>query len=61
MSALCLQAAVTDVISSGSEVPKATMVSPIKRSDMPKYFAMAVAELTVSWLPPTIAAPPKIM
>ena len=46
-------AAVTVVINSGSEVPKATTESAIIRSDMPMAAAIVEAELTTSWLPPT--------
>lgn len=50
-SAFPFRAAVTDVTSSGSEVPSATIVSPINRSLIPKYRAIADAPLTAKSLP----------
>ena len=44
-------AAVTDVTSSGSEVPNATMVRPINLSLIPKTLAIAEAPLTAKSLP----------
>ena len=61
ISALCLYEATTEVTSSGRDVPKATIVRPISLSLIPKNLAIEVAALTVSWLPPTIPAPPRIM
>ena len=54
ISAFPLIAAETEVNSSGSEVPNATIVSPIKRSLIPMNFAIAVAAFTVTSLPKTI-------
>ena len=48
------------VTSSGSEVPRATIVSEMMRSEMPMDSAMVLAELTTSWLPPTTPARPMI-
>lgn len=53
-------AAVMVVTSSGSEVPKATTVRAIIRSEMPITEAISEAELTTSSLPPTTPARPKI-
>ena len=51
-------AAVTEVTSSGSDVPNATIVRPIKRSDKPSADAIVVAAPTVISAPhTTIAAP----
>ena len=61
ISAFPLLAAVTEVTSSGSDVPKATIVRPIILSLMPNALAMAVAPSTARSLPNTIAAiPPTI-
>ena len=54
ISALCFLAAVTDVASSGRDVPRATMVRLIKRSLRPAIRAIAVAASTVTSLPSTI-------
>ena len=51
-------AAAMVVTSSGSDVPKATMVSAIMRSDTPKVCAILVAEFTTSSAPPMIPARP---
>lgn len=48
------------VTSSGSEVPKATTVSAIMRSEIPIMAARVEAELTTSWLPPTTPAKPSM-
>ncbi len=53
------RAAVMVVTSSGSEVPKATTVSAIMRSEIPTMAASVEAELTTSWLPPTTPARPS--
>jgi len=57
-----LRAAATEVASSGSDVPAATMVSPMKPSLIPRVRAMLEAELTKK-SPPTIrpASPPMMM
>ena len=55
----CLLAAVMVVTSSGSEVPKATTVKAMMRSEMPITVAILEAELTTSWLPPTTPARPR--
>ena len=47
ISALPFLAAVTDVNNSGSDVPRATTVRPIKRSLTPKLLAISVAAFTV--------------
>ena len=60
-SALPLYAAVTDVTSSGSEVPSATIVSPMTLSLIPNALAIAVAPSTARSLPNTIAAIPPTM
>ena len=61
ISACPFLAAVIDVISSGSEVPKATIVRPIILSLTPKAPAIYVAPSTVMLLPKIIAAiPPTI-
>ena len=46
ISGCFLRAAATDVASSGSDVPAATIVRPIKLSLMPKVRAMLDAEVT---------------
>ena len=53
-------AAVMVVTSSGNDVPRATTVNEIMRSETPMAVAMAVAELTTSWLPATTPAKPTI-
>ena len=55
------RAAATDVTSSGSEVPSATIVSPINRSLLPNYRAIADAPLTAKSLPFTTSTPPITM
>ncbi len=52
-------AAVIVVTSSGSDVPMATTVRAIIRSEMPITWAMADAELTTSWLPATTPIRPS--
>ena len=54
----CFLAAVIDVTSSGSEVPTATMVRPIKVSLSPKLFAIMEALSTTKLPPQIIAAKP---
>ncbi len=44
-------AAITDVTSSGMEVPIATIVKPITRSLMPNNCAMLAAPFTSKWPP----------
>ena len=39
------------ITNSGADVPKATMVSPIKLSLQPNFFAIKVAEFTTKRLP----------
>ena len=51
ISDLPLIPAVTEVMSSGRDVPNATIVKPIRRSLQPKERAIAVAALTVTSLP----------
>ena len=46
-------AAITEVASSGSDVPAATTVSPITSSLTPKYFAKVTAEVTSQSAPST--------
>ena len=46
-------AAVMVVTSSGREVPNATTVRAMMRSEMPMLLAMVEAELTTNWLPAT--------
>ena len=54
-------AAASDVASSGSEVPHATMVSPIRVSDTPKNPAKSTAPSTTQSPPNcTATAPPTI-
>ncbi len=60
ISALPFFAAVTDVTSSGREVPNATMVRPINFSLRPITSARAVALSTVMLLPQTTTTPPTI-
>ena len=52
-------AAVMVVTSSGKEVPKATTVRAITRSEIPIAEAIVEAELTTSWLPATTPASPR--
>ena len=59
--ALPLLAAVTEVTSYGSDVPKATIVRPMKRSLMPKALAISDAASTTRSLPQTTIIPPAIM
>ena len=54
-------AAAMVVTSSGRDVPSATIVSEMMRSEIPIALAMNEAEFTTSWLPPTIPARPRIM
>ena len=54
----CFLAAVIDVTSSGSEVPMATMVRPIKVSLSPKLLAIMEALSTTKLPPQIIAAKP---
>ncbi len=54
-----LSAATTLVISSGKDVPMATMVSPISALLMPKDSAISLAESTTSLPPKIIATSPK--
>ena len=58
ISALPFFAADTLVTNSGKEVPKATIVSPIKRSLIPKIRAICVAPSTAKSLPNKIQAKP---
>ena len=51
-------AALIVVMSSGREVPKATTVRAMRRSEMPMLEAMVEAELTTSSEPPTTPARP---
>ena len=53
-----LRAAVIVVTNSGSDVPRAIMVSEIMRSDTPMALAINEAELTTNWLPPTTPTSP---
>ena len=46
------------VMSSGREVPRATIVRAIRRSEMPIDLAMVEAELTTSSAPPTTPTRP---
>ena len=59
-SAFPFLAAVTEVISSGREVPNATIVRPITLSDTPKIPAIVEAPLTTKRLPRIIAARPAL-
>ena len=54
-------AALMVVMSSGSEVPKATTVSEMMRSVIPMVLAIVEAELTTSSAPPTTPARPTKM
>lgn len=58
ISACFFSVASTEVASSGSEVPIATTVSPIKASDRPAALAMSVAPDTSRRPPHTIATSP---
>ena len=58
MSAFPLRAATTEVNNSGSDVPSATMVSPINLSLIPNIFASEVAASTVTSLPQIISTRP---
>ena len=60
MSALPFLAAVTDVNSSGREVPRATIVRPIKVSLHPIAFAIVDAPETTKSPPNFSATTPKI-
>ena len=51
MSVFPFLAAVTEVTSSGSDVPNAIIVRPMILSETPQYFAMFVADLTTRSLP----------
>lgn len=53
-------AALMVVTSSGNEVPNATMVSEMIRSEMPAALAIREAELTTNWLPTTTPIKPRI-
>lgn len=53
-------AAVIVVTSSGRDVPMATIVSEIMRSERPMALAIIEAELTTSWLPPTTPTRPRM-
>ena len=48
------------VTNSGRDVPKATTVRAMIRSEMPIIAARVEAELTTSWLPPTTPARPTM-
>ena len=52
-------AAVIVVTSSGRDVPMATIVSEIMRSERPMALAIIEAELTTSWLPPMTPTKPR--
>ena len=54
------RAAVMVVTSSGREVPNATTVRAIIRSEMPMALARNEAELTTNWLPATTPTSPRI-
>ena len=53
------RAAATVVTSSGSEVPRATTVSEMMRSEIPMTVAMVEAEFTTSSLPATMPIRPR--
>ena len=53
------RAAVMVVTSSGSEVPNATTVRAMMRSEIPMTEAISEAEFTTSWLPPTTPMRPS--
>ena len=53
------RAAVMVVTSSGREVPKATTVRAMMRSEIPMTEAISEAEFTTSWLPPTTPTRPS--
>ena len=62
ISQFFLEAATTDVKSSGREVPRATIVKPINLSLNPNCRAIKEAEITTKRLPKiTIARPPRII
>ena len=50
-----------EVTSSGSDVPNATIVSPIRRESTPIASAIFVAPVTVKSLPNTIITSPRRM
>ncbi len=52
-------AAVMEVTNSGKEVPKATTVKAMMRSEIPMVLAIVEAEFTTSWLPPTTPIRPN--
>ena len=52
MSPEPLRAAMSEVESSGVDVPKPTMVSPMKKADTPMFLAMATAPRTSNSAPP---------
>ena len=54
-------AATIDVTSSGSEVPRATIVRPTKVSDIPNLSARVVHEATTQSPPYLIATAPPII
>ena len=58
ISAFPFLAAITEVTSSGKEVPKATMVRPINRSLRPRIRAMLLAASTEKLLPRIMATKP---
>ena len=58
ISEFFLMEAETDVNNSGNEVPRATIVKPIKRSLNPTILAMAVAASTAKLLPKIISPRP---
>ena len=58
MSAFPFFAAMTEVNNSGKDVPRATIVSPIKRSLIPNILARLVAASTVTSLPHTTNTKP---
>ena len=59
--ALCLcMAATTDTVTSGNDVPKATMVNPSVACGIPNNVAIFVAESTNKFAPYTIDAIPNI-
>ncbi len=61
MSRSPLIAAISEVASSGREVPTATMVKPITSSDIPKAFARLTEPLTNKVEPPTSITRPTII
>ena len=54
----CRRAAVMVVTSSGRDVPRATMVRAMMRSEIPMAEAMVDAESTTNWLPATTPTRP---